>query len=596
MTGLLRGWLMNESGYPAAWMPEIKRILPKQHINVVAAGAGVTAMKEDYGRSLQILLCVCSLVLLIACANSANLLLARGMARRSETSIRLAVGASRSRIMLQSLTESVLLAIGGGLAGLLVAYGAGRLLLYLAFRSSHSLAISSAPSWPVLGFALALSLVTGVLFGTAPAWFATLTNPVEALRGANRSTRDSSSFSRNALLVIQATLSVVLIAGAGMLARSLRNLEKQDLGLETRNRMLVEEKSPPASYTAEHLDALYRDLQERLRHLPHAEQAELALYNPFTDNWGEAVFVEGHPAGNISADIGASWDRVTPNYTKALGQKLVRGRLFTEADRGSSLPVALVNETFVRKFMQHDDALQKRFGLDLPENARDFRVVGVVSDAKYFQPDKPPRPMFFLPLAQRKIYRSEFLETVEQRSHYIDGALLVTSATTGIMEPLIRQAFSAADPNLSVISVRTLADQVAFNFDQQRAVAGLAGLFGVVALILAAIGLYGVTAYAVAQRTSEIGVRMALGASRPDVLRLILGSAFRKVALGLLLGVPLAIGAGRMIAAQLYGVTSWDPAALAIAISSLSVCAFLAAIIPANRAASLDPMRALRTE
>ncbi len=597
LTGVLRDWIKNESGYPAVWMPQIMRMLPKQNLNVVPAGGGVAEMKEDYGQSLNLLLCVCALVLLIACANVANLLLARGMARRPQTSLRLAMGAPRARIVAQSLIESVLLSLGGGIAGLAVAVGAGRLLLALAFHNARALPISASPSLPVLAFAFGLSLVTGVLFGTAPAWFATRTDPVEALRGANRSTRDSSGLSRKALLVGQATLSVVLVAGAAMLARSLNNLEHQDFGFQTAHRIGISLNSPPATYTPDRLQALYRDLQDRLNRMPGVERASLALYNPLTgDNWGEGIFVAGRTASGFNENSNSSWDRVSPGYFQTVGQSIVRGRAFTEHDAGDTTPVAIVNQAFVRRFFPKEDPLDKRFGIDLPENAGTFRIVGVIRDAKYTQPDKPVRPMFFVPLGQHVTYANELLQKTELRSHFIEGALLVSRTDPGVLEPLLRKTFAEADPNLTIISVRGMQQQVDQNFDQQRAVADLAGLFGIVALILAAVGLYGVTAYTVAQRTSEIGVRMALGARRTNVVRLVLGSAFTKVALGLLLGIPLSIGAGRLMSSQLYGVVNWDPFALLVAMSSLAVCAFIAAMIPAARAASIDPMKALRTE
>lgn len=596
LTGILRNWLINDAGYPAVWIPELKRALPKQFINVVPAGAGVAEMKEDYRRSLQILLSVCSLVLLIACANIANLMLARGMARRSQTALRLAMGASRRRIVSQSLTESVLLSIAGGLAGLLVADAAGQLILVLAFHSAHFLPISTAPSLLVLVFAFALSLFTGALFGTAPAWFATRTNPVEALRGSNRSTADSSGFWRKALLVTQATLSVVLLAGAAMLARSLGNLEHQDFGFQTANRITVALNSPPATYTPERLDALYRNLQDRLNQLPGVERASLALYNPFVDNWGEGIVVQGHPVAPMSENSSASWDRVSPGYFQTVGQPILRGRGFTEADNERTAPVAVVNQAFVRRFFPKEDPMDKHFGMDMPAYAGTFRIVGVLRDAKYTQPAKPARPMFFVPLAQHVAYSEDIMQKIEVRSHFIGGALLVTRLSPGAIEPVLKKALADADPNLTIINVRTMQQQVDLNFDQERAVASLAGLFGIVALILAAVGLYGVTSYTVAQRTSEIGVRMALGAGRPSVVRLVLRGAFNKVALGLLLGIPLAIGAGRLLSAQLYGITGWDPFALGVAMASLAVCAFIAAIIPAARAASIDPMKALRTE
>jgi predicted permease len=594
LTQVLRRWMQNDAGYPPAWLPEMTRQLPKQHINVVPGGSGVQAMKEDYGRSLQILLAVCGLVLLIACANVANLLLARGMARRSQTSIRLAIGATRSRIIAQSLAESVLLAIGGGIAGLAVAYGADRLLMTLAFHGGDAMPISAAPSIPVLAFAFGLSLLTGVIFGVGPAWFATHSNPVEALRGSNRSTRDGSSISRRALLVTQATVSVILVAGAAMLTRSLGNLEHQDFGLETSNRVLIGVNAPPASYTPDRLTALYRNLEERLAAIPGVARAGLALYNPFTDNWGELVFVAGGPAASLDGKSESSWDRVSPDYLQTVGQPIVRGRGFTAAD--TSAGIAIVNETFVRRFFPNKDPLDKQFGLDMPENAGTYRIVGVARDAKYTDPQAPARPMFFVPLAQYVNYQNPLMTQIESRSHFIGGAILLTHLAPGVLEPQVRKVFAEADPNLTVTTVRTLQDQVAMNFDQPRAVAGLAGLFGIVALILASVGLYGVTAYSVAQRTSEIGLRMALGADRTGVVQLVLRGAFNMVLIGLVLGIPLSIGAGRLLSTQLYGVKIWDPIALSIAIASLGVCALIAALVPAARAAAIDPMTALRTE
>ncbi|MBV8068947.1 MAG: ABC transporter permease [Acidobacteriaceae bacterium] len=597
LTGVLRDWIQNESGYPAVWMPEIKRALPKQIIHVIPAGSGVAEMKEEYGRSLQILLCVCALVLLIACANVANLMLARGMARRTQTSIRLAIGASRRRIILQSLSESVALSLVGGLAGLAVASGAAQLMLRLAFHDAKSLPIDTSLSLALLGFAFGLSLLTGILFGAAPAWFATKADPVEALRGANRSTREGSSLSRKALLALQATLSVVLIAGASMLTRSLTNLEGQNFGFQVKNRVLVNLNSAPATYSLERLSTLYRNLEERLIHMPGVEQAGLAMYNPLTDNWGELIFVKGHEnATGINENSNSSWDRISPGYFRALGQTLARGRSFTEHDGDGGAGVAIVNQEFVRRFFPHEDPIDQHFGIDLPENSGKFRVVGVVRDAKYTQPGSPVRPMFFVPLRQVVSYDNPLLAKLELRSHFIGGVLLVTPTPPGTLEPSLRKVFAAVDPNLTILNVRTLQQQVDLQFDQQRAVASLAGLFGLIALLLAAVGLYGVTAYTVAQRTSEIGVRIALGAGTRTVIRLVLAGAFQTVIIGLLLGIPLAIGAGRLVSAQLYGIKGWDFPALAIAVAMLAVSALLAALIPAARAASIDPMKALRTE
>jgi len=444
-----------------------------------------------------------------------------------------------------------------------------------------------------------LALVTGMIFGAVPAWFATRTDPAEALHTSSRRTSDRSSFTRQGLLIVQATLSVVLVAGATMLARSLNKLEHQDFGYRVQGRVLVELRNPPADYTLAKLAALYRELEERLNRLPGVQGSGLALYNPLTDNWGEMIFVAGHPAPKIDEESGASWDRVSTNYLKNFGIAILRGRAFATADNETTEPVAIVNEAFVKRFFKTgEDPLDQHFGLDFPENAGTFRIVGVAQDAKFagWGLNRPARPMFFVPLAQNVNYKQDLLRSIELRTHLISGIMLVTNTPPGVLEPMLTRTLAEVDPNLTIISVRTMEQQVALSFDQERAVASLASLFGIVALLLAAVGVYGVTAYTVAQRTNEIGIRMALGADPVKVVRLVLHGAFKRVLVGLVLGLPLAIGAGRLISAQLYGVRSWDPFALSVAASALALCAFIATIIPATRAASISPMDALRIE
>ncbi len=599
LTGILKQWMQHDSGYPPNWMADIVQMLPKQVINVVPAGAGVAVMKEEYGRSLQILLAVCGMVLLIACANVANLLLARAVARRTQTALRLAVGASTRQIVGQALLESILLAIAGGVAGLFVAVAAARLLLVLAFRSSHFLPINPLPSPTVLAFAIAVALLTGIVFGAAPAWFATRTDPVEALRGSGRSSTDHSGFARKALLIVQAALSVVLVAGATMLARSLDKLEHQNLGYRTDGRVVISLNRPPATYTLPKLQALYRQLEQAMNGLPGVQGSGLALYNPLTDNWGEMILVSGHPPPKMSEESGASWDRVSADYLQNFGITLLRGRNFTRADNETTAPVAIVNETFVKRFFKSgEDPLGQHFGLDEPENAGTFRIVGIVRDAKFagFEMQKPARPMFYVPLAQSVDYKAGVMKRVELESHFIGGMMLVTNVPPGVLEPPLKRILARADPNLTINSVRSMEQQVSLTFDQERAVASLAELFGAVALLLAAVGLYGVTAYTVAQRTNEIGIRMALGANRANVVRYVLRGAFGRVAVGLGLGLPLAVVAGRLISSQLYGVSFWDPLALTLAAIALAICSLVAALIPATVAASISPMTALRTE
>jgi predicted permease len=596
LTALMRQWMTHDSGWPAEFMPLIIKSIPKQQIRIVSGGAGVGAMKADYGDSLRILLAVCCLVLLIACANIANLLLARGAARRSQTSVRLALGASRRRIIRQSLTESVVLSLFGGVAGVVVAFLGVKLIVALAFRSAHHVPIDATPSLPVLAFAFGLSLVTGVLFGTAPAWFTSKGNPVEALRGANRSTRDSATLPQKILVVVQATLSIVLLAGAGLLTRSLRNMEHQSFGFETDHRISIVMNGPPASYSEAQLDPLYRSLQDRLAAIPGVERAALALYTPYIDNWGELVVPEGHGVPQLDDHSDTSWDRVSTGYLETMGQPILRGRSITNQDTATTRSVAVVSEAFVKRFFPNQDPIGKHFGLDLPEYSRAFEIVGVVKDAKYRDPGGSPRPMMYAPLAQHVVYDQPVLAGVDHRSHYISGAVLQLRGSALGIEPLIRKAFSEVDPNLTLINVQPMQQQVDSDFDQQRAVAQMTGLFGMLALVLAAVGLYGVTAYTVERRTSEIGVRMALGANRSNVVRLVLRGAFRQVLIGLAIGIPISIACGHLIAAQLYQVKSWDPLVLGGSIAALGFCALVASVIPAQRAASINPVEALRTE
>ncbi|GGG92429.1 ABC transporter permease [Silvibacterium dinghuense] len=598
-TALLRQWLLHESDMPSEWISGIQSGISHQVIHIVPAGAGVGTMRDNYAASLRILITVCALVLLIACANIANLLLARGAARRAQTSVRLALGASRRRLIRQTLTESLLLSVLGGLAGLAVAYAGVRLIVALVFRHAHSVPIAATPSLPVLGFAFALSLVTGVLFGVAPAWIASHADPAEALRGVNRSTRDSSSASQKVLVIAQAALSIVLLAGAGLLTRSLANLQHQDFGYQTDHRVTISLSAPWASYTPARIDAMYRDLEDQLAHLPGVRRAALAQYTPLTDNWGELIIRQGHPMPNLNEEVGSSWDHVAPGYLETLGQRILCGRSISEDDTATTEKVAVVDETFVHRFFKPgEDPIGQSFGLDLPQYSSTYKIVGVVARATYSDPagTEPPRPIFFVPLAQRVHYDNATMQSIDDETHYIEGAVLQVRGSTDGLEAEVRHVLAQVDPNLTLLGVRTLEDQVDSNFDQQRVVAQMTGLFGILALVLAAIGLYGVTAYTVARRTSEIGVRMALGADRTNITRLVLRGAFTHILIGLAIGIPIAIGCSKLISAQLFHVRGWDPLVLGGSTLALGLCALVASILPARRAASIDPVRALRME
>ncbi len=572
-------------------------IIPKQHVVITPGGAGIQNLQQQTAKGLYLLLAISVLVLLVACANVANLLLARGATRKAETSIRMALGAARSRLIRQMLTESILLGCVGGAAGLAVAYAGTRTILSLAFPDAPHLPIHASPSLPVLGFALLLSLGTGVVFGIVPAWISSHSDPAEALRGANRSTRDRALLPQKSLIVFQAALSLVLLVSASLLTKTLRNLEHQNFGIQTANRYVLHLDPLGAGYKPATLPALYQKMEQQFGAMPGMESVGLALYSTLEgDNWGESVRVEGRPEPGPNEHTGSSWDRVSATFFQTVGQPVIRGRGFTDADTANSQLVAVVNQAFVKKFFPNEDPIGRHFGVYDHKYAGAFEIVGVVANAKYNNPRDDFRPMYFRPLNQELRVTEANAAMAEGRSLYINSVTLHFKRPPQNVDAVARQTLANIDPNLTVIDLHALDYQVANNFTEERVVARLTMLFGVLALILASVGLYGITSYAVAQRTSEIGLRMALGADRGNVVRLMLRGAFMQVGLGLAIGIPIALVGAHYMADQLYSVRSNDPASLAIAIAVLALAAALAGFIPARRAASIEPMEALRTE
>jgi predicted permease len=495
------------------------------------------------------------------------------------------------------LIESVLLSCFGGLAGLAVAYAGTRTILSVAFPESPQLPIHATPSLPVLGFAFLLSLITGVLFGIVPAWISSHSDPAEALRGANRSTKDRASLPQKSLIVFQAALSLALLVSAGMLTKSLRNLQHQDFGVQTENRYVVHIDLLGAGYTPAKLPALYQQLEQRFESVPGVEGVGLALYSTLEgNNWGEGVRVEGRPEPAPSENNGSSWDRVNPQFFRTMGQPLVRGRGLSETDTATSQMVAVVNETFVKKFFPNEDPLGKHFGIFDQKYAGAFEIVGIVKDAKYQDPHQKMRPMYFRPLTQELKVDEPNAKMAEGRSLFINSVTLHFHQPPTNIDSLVRSTLADIDPNITVNNLRSLEYQIGDNLTQERLIARLTMLFGALALILASVGLYGITSYAVARRTGEIGLRMALGADRGNVVRLVLRGVFARVALGLALGIPITVIGGHYMADQLYNVRSYDPWSLFNGIVLLSLAAALAGFIPARRAASIEPMQALRIE
>jgi len=595
LTAALRQWLYTR---PLLTANGGASVIPKQHVVITPGGGGIQNLQQETGKGLKMLMILSCVVLLIACANIANLLLARATTRRADIALRMALGAGRRRVIRQILTESVLLSCLGGLAGLVVAYAGSHTILALAFPDAKHLPIRASPSLPVLGFAFLISLITGVLFGAGPAWLSSHAQPAESLRGVNRSTRDRSSLPQKSLVVFQAALSLVLLAGAILMTKSLANLEHQKLGIATSNRYVLHFDPAGAGYTVDRLPALYRQIEDRFSALPGVANISMALYSPLEgDNWGECVIQQGHPMPGPNVNCGSTWDRVTPHFLDSIGVSMVRGRGITERDTAASPQVAVVNEAFVKRFYPNQDPVGQHFGIDLPQYSGGWEIVGVFHDFKMNNPRDPARPLYLRPLAQQFTgYKEDMLISTETQSMFVNAMILDFNTPQQNVDALIRRTLAGIDPNLTVMDLRSFDAQVAGNFNQERLIARLTSLFGILALILASVGLYGVMSYFVARRTSEIGIRMALGATRSSVVAIVMRGALWQILIGLGLGIPAALIAGHLMASQLYEVSGADPLALAGATLVLGICAAVAGFIPARRAASIEPMQALRTE
>jgi len=589
----LKQWLLSHWGEMSA---NDRAKFPDQTLFLSPGGAGIASMREQYEHWLQILMTVTGFVLLIVCANVANLMLVRGMERRRQTSLSMALGARAARLVRQPLIESILLSLFGGAAGLGIAFAGTRLILHFAFPSSPGLAgvpISASPSMPVLLFAFITSLATGVAFGIAPAWMATRVDPMEALRGASRSTVRTGSIPRKTLVVLQAALSLVLLSAAGLLTAALQSLENQNFGFQQDRRVVATIDPRLAGYRPGQLSPLYRRIHDSIAGIPGVSSVALCLYSPQSARagWGTGVWVDGHPVPGPRDDNFASWDRVTAGYFDVIGNPIVKGRGMSGQDTSASQKVAVIDEAFARKFFRNEDPIGKHFGWK-PDASREFEVVGVAKDARYltYNRDRLHIPFFFLPEAQ-----ADYTQT-NLGSLFLHEIVILSKPGASLSVARVSQAMASADQNLPIISIRTLREQVANQFTQQRLIARLTSFFGLLSLVLASIGLYGVTAYNAGRRVSEIGVRMALGADRGDIVRLVLRGAFGLILFGLFIGLPLTFAAGRFLGNQLYGMNPYNPVVTIAAVVTLGLSALAASLIPALRASLISPLEALREE
>jgi len=569
-----------------------KVFLARTHVVLTPGGAGIQGLQDQYKSNLHLLTWIAALVLLVACANIANLLLVRGMGRRAEMSIRTALGAQRTRIVRQLLTESLLLALIGGAIGLVVAYGGAHMLLVLAFPGEQNVPINASPSPVVIGFSFALSLVTGLLFGVAPAFIAAQAQPADALRTGVRTTTRGSSFLQRGLVVLQASLSLVLLVGAGLFAQSLYKLEHSDLHLDSNNRYIVHINPQAAGYVQTQLEALYRTMETQFHMLPGVLKVGICTYTPMEDNnWSNSIQVQGKPDPNK----GASFVKSNPEYFDSVGTHVLMGRGFTPQDTLAAPPVAVVNKEFVRQFFSPgENPIGHHFGSPGPKSPGSYEIVGVVEDTTYVAVQWKDHAMYFVPIMQRPAGTDEPLSA--DTSLYAGALVIQTDRARDNMEKLAARTLSGINPNLTIVKFQTFDQQIADRFNGDRMIARLTLLFGGLALLLATLGLYGVTAYTVARRTPEIGIRMALGAERVRVVGMVMRGAMLQALIGLAIGAPVAMLCVRYVKEQLYDITKVDFSVMAIAIVVLTAAASVAGMIPARRAASIDPARALRVQ
>ena len=588
----------------ASHVPEMtaqeRGLLQKQTIRVTPGGSGVSPMREKYKDGLRLLLLAAACVLLVACANVANLLLARGLKDRQQTAIRVTLGAPRGRLVRKALIESLGLAVAGGAAGIAVAYAGVRLMLHLAFsRPDNWVPVDATPSSPVLLFVLAVSIITGLIFGIVPAWMASRVEPITAMRGASRTvgvTRGAfgSAGAQKMLVISQAAVSLVLLSAAAMLGQSLRNLEHQNFGFDSAGRYLLSISPKLSNYKQEQLLPLVREIENQLRLIPGVHSAGSVIAAPLNGwVWPHDVRVEGKPEPGPEDDVSSGWTRVTPGFFEALGDRIVMGRPITDGDNASTRPVAVINETFARRFFGRENPIGQHFGPAPGKNEGMYEIVGVASDVTFAT---DPQPMYFLPEAQSTSFLDGEAEEREVLSHYLSNVVIWAPENPLDLEAQVKKVLGNAAPNLVVNSIQPYSEVVHAEFAQQNMIASLTWLFGAIGLVLAAVGLYGVTAYGVEQRTNEIGVRMALGADRGSVVLMVLREAFWQVGIGLALGIPAAITAGYLIASHLFRVRPWEPLMLSLAALLLGVAALMAAAIPARRATLVEPIVALRYE
>jgi len=559
----------------------------KQSVELHPAGTGLSSLR-DFAEPLYVLMAISGMVLLIACANVANLLLARAASRQKEIGVRIALGAQQSRLVRQFLTESILLSLTGGCAGVFVAFAGVRILIRMVQQGSTPIALDVTPDWRVLTFTIAVSLLTGIAFGLAPAWRSLRVNVSSTLKEAGRGMTASSSRIGlgKSLVIAQIAISVVLLIGAGWFVRTLRNLENIDLGYSRDRLALLDIDPMSAGYKGERLPALYHELQSRLRAVPGVRSVAYSQNGLFSGSEsGDQITVEGY-SPQKKGDGSSRFDQIGPEYFSSIGIPILLGREITTRDNKTAPKVCVVNEAFAKFFFGKANPLGKHITDLFPGSVATMEIVGVVRnvrdhslrgeiDRRFYLPVDQPMDGDFSPFMTFEIRASSDLPAVIQAA---------------------RKAIRDYDPALRIEGVDPLTALVDGRLTQEKLIAQLSSGFGALALLLGCIGLYGVLSYGVAMRTGEIGIRMALGAQRGRVIRMILRETSILLLIGLAIGVPAALACARFIESKLYGLKPADPGTLAAAILIMIAVAMLSGYLPARRASRTDPLRALHYE
>jgi putative ABC transport system permease protein len=549
--------------------------------NTAPASSGVSGVRSQYRLALLTLMVVVGVVLLIACANVANLLLARGAARQREIAIRMALGSGRARLIRQLLTESLLLSFGGAALGVVFAQWGTRLLINLLSTSRSSVFLDLSVDRRMLAFTAGVAFLTGLLFGLAPAWRGTRVQPQNAMKANARGVIEGPGFGlAKTLVMIQVALSVVLLVGAGLMLGTFWKLSSLDMGFDRQNVLLVRLDLGNANYPPERRPAAYQEMLDRVRAIPGVRSASMSGQVPIgRGSWNEELDVEGYTPKS-RGDVSVLYNSVTPGYFDTLRTPLVMGRDFNQYDTPQSPSVAVVNESFARRYYGFANPVGKRFrwrpGAKL---SAPVEIVGVVKDAKYVSLREKPSPTMFIPEAQ-----------VGPRGF----ANIEIRADTDVVSS-VKAAIEAVNRDIS-LQFAMFSVQIEESLVRERLLATLSGFFGGLALLLAIIGLYGVMSYNVARRRNEIGIRMALGAEQSRVLRMVLGEVGVLVFIGLAIGIAAALATTRFVQSFLYGLTPNDPWVLSSAAAVLALVAVVAGYLPARRASRLDPMTALREE